>query len=220
MPSRGRRTGSLSRDAIVTAAAEILDADGADALTFRALASRLSTGAGAIYWHVANKDELLAAAAGGVIDRALDAVDATGDPHESLRDIATRVFDAVDEHPWVGAHLSRGLSQPGLLSVLEAVGRRVDALGVSTGRRFDTATALVSYILGAATQNAANARMHSPVASRGAVLGIEADRWATLDAERYPFVREMADSLRDHDDRQQFLAGVDLILAGIDATNR
>ena len=44
------------------AAIEILDAEGADGLTFRALAARLTTGSGAIYWHVADKDALLAAA--------------------------------------------------------------------------------------------------------------------------------------------------------------
>ncbi|MGZ8178299.1 TetR/AcrR family transcriptional regulator [Williamsia sp. SKLECPSW1] len=219
MPPRVRRADSLSKDAIVAAATEILDSGGEDALTFRALATSLSTGAGAIYWHVANKDELLAAATGDVVDRTLAPVADIADPREALRGIAIRVFDTVDESPWVGACLVRGLGQPGMVAVLEAVGRRVDALGVPRARRFDTATALVTYILGAAGQNAANARGHAnPQAhTRSDALGHEADRWASLDAERYPFVREMADSLRDHDDREQFLAGVDLILAGIDA---
>src|SRR3954465_3816370 len=56
-----RRTDALSRERIVQAAIEILDAEGESGLTFRALATRLSTGAGAIYWHVASKGELLAA---------------------------------------------------------------------------------------------------------------------------------------------------------------
>ena len=41
---------------------QILDDEGEAALTFRALSARLATGSGAIYWHVANKSELLAAA--------------------------------------------------------------------------------------------------------------------------------------------------------------
>ena len=57
-----RRTDALSKERIIETAIEILDTEGESALTFRALAARLATGSGAIYWHVANKDELLAAA--------------------------------------------------------------------------------------------------------------------------------------------------------------
>ena len=58
----------LSKSRVVEAAIAILDAEGEAALTFRALTANLETGAGAIYWHVSNKDELLAAAAEQVID--------------------------------------------------------------------------------------------------------------------------------------------------------
>lgn len=51
------------------------------------------------------------------------------------------------------------------------------------------------------------------VASRRAV----ASAWADLDADAYPFVRSIADQLRDHDNRTEFFAGIDLILAGISA---
>ena len=42
-----------------------------------------------------------------------------------------------------------------------------------------------------------------------------AARWTRLDPAEYPFVHQVATQLREHDDREQFLAGVDLILAGI-----
>src|SRR6202161_4872358 len=64
-----RRTEALSRDVIVQAATEILDAEGEDALTLRALTVRLATGYGAIYHHVADRDDLLAAAADHIIAR-------------------------------------------------------------------------------------------------------------------------------------------------------
>ena len=38
----------------------ILDEGGEGALTFRALAARLATGSGAIYWHVTDKAESIA----------------------------------------------------------------------------------------------------------------------------------------------------------------
>src|ERR1700685_2726772 len=57
-----RRTSALSRELIVQAATEILDAEGETALTFRALTRHLSTGYGAIYHHVTDKSDLLASA--------------------------------------------------------------------------------------------------------------------------------------------------------------
>ena len=36
-----------------------------------------------------------------------------------------------------------------------------------------------------------------------------------LDPDDFAFTRTVAAQLRDHDDREQFLAGLDLILAGI-----
>src|ERR1700744_1302650 len=66
-----RRADALSKERIVEATIELLDAEGEEALTFRALAARLATGSGAIYWHVADKQALLAAATDQVIGRVM-----------------------------------------------------------------------------------------------------------------------------------------------------
>ncbi|WP_306214838.1 TetR/AcrR family transcriptional regulator [Actinoplanes sp. RD1] len=215
----------LSRERIVGAAIELLDAEGERGLTFRALSARLKTGAGAIYWHVANKDELLVAATEAVLTGAarpatgspLGPRPAAAPPEDALRAIALAVFDAVDDHPWVGTQLTRMQSQPALLGLAESIGRQVQALGVPAAARFDAATALLNYVLGVAGQNAALARSVEPGAVRGEVLGAIAETWAALDPEEFPFLRSVAGELRDHDDREQFLAGVDLVLAGIAA---
>jgi hypothetical protein len=43
------------------------------------------------------------------------------------------------------------------------------------------------------------------------------DNWSQLDPEHFPFTRSMAGQLRTPDDRDDFLAGLDLILSGIGA---
>ncbi|GAA5053115.1 TetR family transcriptional regulator [Streptomyces similanensis] len=212
-----RRADALSKRRIVEAAIAILDAEGERALTFRALAARLATGSGAIYWHVANKDELLAAATDDVIARVMtDAGDGTG-PREAVRAIALGMFDAIDVHPWVGAQLSRAPWLTAMPRIFEGIGSRLQALGVPEEAWFDSTSALVNYVLGVAGQNAANARLHGPGTDRAAFLGAIAEQWERLDAARYPFVRRLAGRLADHDDREQFLAGIDLILTGIEA---
>jgi len=210
-----RRTDALSKERIVEAAIAILDSDGENALTFRALAARLATGAGAIYWHVADKDELLAAATNDIIARAMADVTAGAEPREAIRAIALGLFDAIDLHPWAGTRLSREPFEPAMLLVSEGIGGRLLALGVPERERFNAWSVLVSYIVGAAGQNAANARRLPRETDRSAFLGGVAAQWEQLDPARYPFVRKLAAKLRDHDDREQFLAGIDLILAGI-----
>jgi len=210
-----RRTDGLSKDVIVQAAAAILDDGGEAALTFRALTARLSTGYGAIYHHVANKSDLLAAATDAVIARVMGDAVAEGDPREALRTVSLGLFDAIDAHPWVGAQLSREPWRPALLEVYERIGGLLVALAVPERALFDAAGALVNYVLGVAGQNAANARLLAAEADRSAFLATVSAQWASLDPDDYPFVHKAATQLREHDDREQFLAGVDIFLAGI-----
>ena len=216
-PRTERRTDALSKARIVEAAIEILDADGESGLTFRALAARLATGSGAIYWHVADKNELLAAATDAVIARVMAEVVEEADPRQAIRTVALGVFDAIDAHAWVGTQLFREPWRFAMVQILETIGGRLQALGVPERAQSDAGSALVHYILGVAGQNAANARLFAGTVDRSAFLATIAGRWAALDSAEYPFVRRMAAELRDHDDRAQFVAGIDLILTGIDA---
>ncbi|MFB7167485.1 TetR/AcrR family transcriptional regulator [Streptomyces sp. NPDC056242] len=212
-----RREEPLSRERIVEAAIGLLDTAGESGLTFRALAERLATGPGAIYWHVAGKDELLGAATDAVVAGAMtaDTVDAT--PQDAIRALALGAFDAIDDHPWIGAQLTRAPGQSPMMRVFEHIGRQVQALGVPAADQFTVASALWSYILGVAGQNAANARSAPPDTDRTEFLGAVSAVWANLDPDEYAFTRSVAGRLRDHDDREEFLASIDLILTGITA---
>jgi AcrR family transcriptional regulator len=57
-PARRRRD-PIGRDAIVTAAVQLLDRQGLAALSMRKLADQLGAGAASLYWHVGSKDGLL-----------------------------------------------------------------------------------------------------------------------------------------------------------------
>ena len=64
----------ITRERIVAAALELLDDKGMDALTVRALATRLDVRAPALYWHVRNKQELLDEMATEVMRRVTGAL--------------------------------------------------------------------------------------------------------------------------------------------------
>lgn len=232
-----RRTEALSRERIVEAAVELLDTAGESGLTFRALTERLATGPGAIYWHVANKGELFAAATDAVVAEAVTvepaepaeppACPGSGvprSPQDAVRAVALGLFGAMERHPWLAAQLAGQLARSPWGSVtpriFESLGRQVRALGVPEEHWFTSTSALAHYIFGAAGQNAANtlgARKLPPGATRAAFLEAASTAWEELDPEEYPFTRAVAEQMREHDDREQFLAGVDLVLTGITA---
>jgi AcrR family transcriptional regulator len=207
-----RRSDALSRDRIVEAAIEILDTEDESDLTFRALTTRLSTGAGAIYHHVANKNELLAAATDEVIGRVLAEIAGDTEPTRAIRAISLGIFDAIDAHPWVGAQLSHD-PQPAVLRIWKAIGLQLRDLGVTGSAQSDAGSALISYVLGSAAQYAAGARRSPNDTDRKAYLEALAAQWTQRDPD--PFVDEMATQLREHNDREQFLAGVEIFLTGI-----
>jgi len=77
--------------------------------------------------------------------------------------------------------------------------------------------ALLNYILGVAGRNAANGQLaRTRGLNRADFLEGVVAMWSQLDPEEYPFTRSITGRVRDHDDRVDFLAGIDLILRGIE----
>lgn len=211
-----RREQALTRERIIEASISLLDSRGESGLTFRALAEELSTGAGAIYWHVANKNDLMTAACDALVARTLEVPVMEAAPQDVIRAVALGMFDAIDAHPWIGSALARAPWQAPIVRLLERLGQQVRAMGVAPAGQFAAVSALLSYILGVSGQNAANAQIGKELGGdREAILAQVAAAWSALDADAYPFTRSIAAQFREHDDRADFLAGIDLILRGM-----
>src|ERR1700721_621646 len=149
-----RREESLSREQIIETSIELLDGSGEGGLTFRALSERLATGPGAIYWHIANKGDLLTAACDAIIARTMNSplasVTSGTPPQTTIRLLALAMFDAIDAHPWVGSALTRAPGQSPMVRIIERIGQQIQALGVSKKEHWITVSALLNYILGLA----------------------------------------------------------------------
>jgi AcrR family transcriptional regulator len=210
-----RREESLSRESIIQASIALLDSGGEDGLTFRALSERLATGPGAIYGHIANKSDLLTAACDALVARTMNKIPITT-PEETIRAVALGLFDLIDVHPWIGSTLT---SSPGALPVvriLERIGQQIRTLSVPAEQQWDAVGTLMAFILGVSRQNAANRQLaRAQNLDRDDFLDAVATAWSRLDAREHPFARSVAGRIRNHDDRVDFLAGIDLILAGI-----
>ncbi|WP_020143953.1 TetR/AcrR family transcriptional regulator [Terracoccus sp. 273MFTsu3.1] len=219
-PDRGRRRASHSLEAVLTEAVALLDTSGEQALTFRALAARLGGGAASIYWYVSSKDELLDRAADHVLADVLAAVEdvGVGDPVDDLRTIALALFDAIVERPWLGAYFMRDTGvQPNGLRLYERLGQQVLRLELTPRESFHAVSAVVGFVVGTAAdmgQQPPQAVLTGEV-DRDEYLARYAAQWRALDADEFPFIHHVVDEFADHDDAEQFRAGLELILAGL-----
>jgi AcrR family transcriptional regulator len=145
-PRRGR---SLSRDDIVTAAVEVADAEGAQAISMRRIARELNAGTMSLYWHVASKDELL--------DLMLDAVEGeqkfpetTGDWRTDLRAMAWTQRTVLHKHQWLMDFIGgRPPLGPNVLRNLERSLAVLDKPGVDIVTALNVMATVGTYVMGA-----------------------------------------------------------------------
>jgi len=216
-----RRRASHSLEAVIAEAVRLLDEAGEPALTFRALAGRLGGGVASIYWYVASKDELLDRASDHVLAEVLTATErSTGgdDPIADLRAIAVTFFDAIVVRPWLAAYFMRDTElQPNALLLYERLGEQVLRLDLTPRQRFHAVSAVLGFVVG----TAADLGQQPPQEVVDGLIGREAyiarfaDQWRRLDPAAFPFVHHVVDEFATHDDRDQFRAGLDLLLAGL-----
>lgn len=221
-PRPERRNQVLSTERIIETAIELLDAGGEGAMTTRALTERLSTGAGAIYYRLGSREELLATATETIVTAALAAepVQVSASPQDEIRTVALALFDAIAEHQWLATRLTLQVVRkpfgPVTVGIFERIGRQVGALGVPQASWFDAASTLVHFILGAVSQNARIEGDTSTVApDRTEFLDATAAAWEDLDPEDYPFMHAVIGQMNDHDDREQFLTGIAVVIDGL-----
>ncbi|MFC8228252.1 TetR/AcrR family transcriptional regulator C-terminal domain-containing protein [Streptomyces sp. NPDC057287] len=215
-PDGKGRADALSQEVIIGAAVALLDELGERGLTFRLLAKQLDTGPGALYWHVTNKDELVSLAADHVLGHAFATEPC---PEESagagLRALAVSVFDALDRHPWAASHVTAPATLANALRLLDRIGTLVARTGLPAERQFAVSTAISYYITGVGAQIISPGTAVPADTSRDAFLAQAAESWERLDPADYPFLTRAAPELRDHDDRDQFVTGLDLLLDGL-----
>lgn len=138
----------LHKRDLVDAATAILDNFGIADLTMRRLARELSVSPGALYWHFANKQELL----GAVSDRILEPLgDPPGDWQDRITNTCCALRDALLSHTdgseLVSASFAAGQSR----TMADLVGRLASAArdaGVAESDAELAARTVIYYVLG------------------------------------------------------------------------
>jgi AcrR family transcriptional regulator len=213
---------TLTREQIVKAATDLLDTEGLEGLSMRALGQRLGAAATAVYWHVGSKENLITLAGDNAwAEVPLPDCETVG-WREAIRQMAAGMYAMLTRHPWLvqafGSHLIFG---PGKarhddhgLAVLESAG--------FTGSQADQAAAIVgAYVLGNALGPAASASLARRLRREGddaARLVRENLAKAKETAARYPRLRARLDTSAAESAETpegSFEAGLEAILDGL-----
>ncbi|MBP2337282.1 AcrR family transcriptional regulator [Saccharothrix coeruleofusca] len=145
-------TKGLTRERIVAAALELLDDKGMDALTVRALATRLDVRAPALYWHVRNKQELLDEMATEVMRRVVGALAAMPPGADWREDLAAyaRVLRAEYLLHRDGARTFSGtrITDPDVVRMKEPWFERWIASGWRLADAADAADVVTAFVVG------------------------------------------------------------------------
>ncbi|MEV5826468.1 TetR/AcrR family transcriptional regulator C-terminal domain-containing protein [Spirillospora sp. NPDC052242] len=221
-PEKARREQpALGRDQIVDAALELLDAEGLGGLSMRRLGTRLNAGATSVYWHVANKDELLELA----LDRVMAEVtvpppDGEDGWRASAAGYARSLRTMIHRHPWTVTLFGvRPMLGPNATRVMDEAIGAFAAAGFA-GLDLEYAWSLVvDYVIGAAGGEAgwqANQAGASPADWIGA-LGpylerVGAERPLLASHVRDVWANETGDVLEG-----RFAFGLACVLDGIEA---
>ena len=207
-----RRTRGLSRERIVTAAIELVEAEGLSALSMARLAERLGCGTMSLYRHVANKDELLTF----MLSTAPGPPPTPDDPLDwraALSDWAAGLWDVYHRHPWVLQTAAAGPPvDPGQLAWLDAGLAALAATSLTERDKLAAVMAILHYVRGAAALDieAAVEGPDYPALLRRLLAG---DRFPALAAAVAAGVFDAA----DNDHLAEFRSGLGQLLDGIAA---
>jgi AcrR family transcriptional regulator len=211
---------ALSRDLILDVALRIVDEEGIGALSMRAVAARLAVTPMALYFHVANKAELLDAVIHRVVAEIQlpDQPDATWD--EFLLTFAQSGRQVMRAHPGIAAAIigesPSGVGEPGLIlgERIYAAMARAGFSGPDTVVGFYT---VMVFVLGfVAMETPRHPKPLSP-GERDAVVERMESFFASLPTAVYPNTVRLAPELARMTTEEQFDGGVAAIIAGLRA---
>jgi AcrR family transcriptional regulator len=209
------RRRSLTREHVVVEALTIIGADGVDALSMRALASRLGVVPAALYRHVRNKEQLHDL----VLDAVLAEVDCDVDHRltwtERVTVLAHRLRTVLENHPGIAGLLkTRDPLGPHSLALAEAFLAPLHAGGLPN-RQAGLAFCLVyDYTLGFALSSptSVNEQRVQDAATRRKLHTF----LRSLPADRFPTLVALGEHVWLNNRDERFATGLNTVLDGLD----
>lgn len=196
----------ISRDSVLDTALRIVEEQGLKALSMRKLSAELGVAVTAIYWHVGNREALIALLVDRVLDQ-LGAVTVTGPtPQARITEVAHTLRRLIHEHP----HMIALVHEHGQTMLMthpaeRAMAREVAAAGLGGERGALVVRAILHHVVGYVLLE--RAVLQSPEQHP-----TKAELWHDADELDRPFAEALsADTDRD----LLFSHSLDALIAGL-----
>ncbi|HTX26009.1 MAG TPA: TetR/AcrR family transcriptional regulator C-terminal domain-containing protein [Streptosporangiaceae bacterium] len=207
---RGVPRPQLSREVVVSAALQLLESGGGEALTMRRVADQIGVSASSLYGYVANKEELVQL----VLDRIFEdlEVPSTGSWQETLREFGRALLAMYRRHPGVAAlTLGRVAVTPAMLPLGERIISELRAAGMP-----DQVAAFVGDLGGLYIGAIAYEQDVTPLAGQEKEFVDQFTGWLkSLPADRFPNTVALADTAVAGSADDRFEWGMDVIIRGL-----
>jgi AcrR family transcriptional regulator len=213
-PRRRAPRNTLNPDRILDAAIVLLDREGAEAFTMRALAEQLGVGTMAVYSHFRGKDEISDAVAKRLLDTIELPKAGCQDPRAELREVCRGVYRLFTEHPSALQLLTaRPLRGDDAIAVIDRMLGLLGCTGLSRSDAAHAHIALMQFTVGSALWNTRRARALCEEGVRDRVRA----KLEALPADRYPALVSLAPELlcAQDDAGLQYERGLDALLQGL-----
>lgn len=211
------RPPKFSREQVQAAALEIVDRDGLGALSMRAVAAALGTGAMTLYNHAGGREDLEVLVVEAVLADVHWRVPPQADWRAEVHAIATAAWRAMRSHPHaLPLILTRRSRQPSVIAMAEALLAALAPSGRAGPDLLIAFRAVTAFIMGFC-----QAELAGPLAvAAGESRALTVQRFRTLPRERYPQLVQLADVAFGSDAGEEFRAGLDALLAGLEGPAR
>ena len=211
----GRGRVRLTRERVIQAALSVADSGGLGSLTIRSLAKELGAKPMSVYYHVANKDEIL----GALVDIVFSEIQLPvpgGDWRSEMHKRACSAREVLGRHRWaIGLLESRTDPGPANLRHHDTVIATLQTAGFSAELIAHAYALIDSYVYGFALSEAS-----LPINGSETVAEVAGPMMEMIPAADFPYLAEFSAEhvMRpDYDFGNEFEFGLDLVLDGLDA---
>lgn len=211
-----QRRRALTRERVVAEALAVISTDGVEALSMRALATRLGVVPGALYRHVRSKEQLQDLVLDGVLAEVDCRVDGSLGWAEQVGMLAQRLRAVLEDHPGVAGLLkARDPLSPHSLALAEAFLAALRAAGLPDHQTALAFRLVYDYTLGFALSDRTSAGEQR---TQDAVTRAElATFLRSLPADRFPVLATLGEHVWVADRDQRFEASLDTLIHGLQA---
>lgn len=213
---------TLTREQIVAATIEMLDTDGIETLSMRKLGQKLGSAATSMYWHVDNKQNLIALASDHVWNEVeLPDIDREG-WRVAAAALAWNTYDVLIRHHWLAPATSTYFAYgPGMARYQDhsyAVYETAGFEGTDADWAYST---MFHFVLGTALSDSYGTAMRARLDEDGEAKFADMLRYGEETASVFPRLKARIDAHHDIESEAATLGsldfGIDAILDGLEA---